>query len=221
MRWSRPINSVWVRCWAWLSLTFADHGFLRPIYWNVGRVGAHVVRGPQPNPLQIRFLAWWYGIRTIVNLRGATQFGSYALERDVCERRGLALENCVLWSRDPPTREQIHEFRAIIERIAYPALFHCKSGADRAGIASALYLVLKEGRPVEEAARQLSGYGHLQAGPTGVLDAFFDQYLKDTRDRPMAFLDWVDNVYDQKALKASFRPAPIGSFIVDTVLRRE
>lgn len=220
-RWAQPIDSPGRRIRAWLSLTFADHGFIRPVYWNVAKVGDKVVRGPQPNPVQIAYLKWRYGIRTIVNLRGATEFGSYALEREACERRGIALENCVLWSRDPPTREQIHAFKAIIERIAYPALFHCKSGADRAGIASALYLILREGVPVAAAARQLSGNGHMKAGPTGVLDAFFARYLGDTRDQAMGFMEWVDTIYDQKALKASFKPAAIGSFIVDKILRRE
>ena len=220
-RWAQPIAGLGRRIHAWLSLTFADHGFIRPLYWNVAEVDDKVVRGPQPNPVQIRYLEWLYGIRTIVNLRGATEFGSYALERDICERRGIALENCILWSRDPPTREQIHAFKAIIERITYPALFHCKSGADRAGIASALYLILRKGRPVAEAARQLAGNGHMKAGPTGVLDAFFERYLSDTREQPMDFMDWVDNVYDQQALKASFRPAALGSFIVDKILRRE
>lgn len=206
---------------AWVSLTFADHGFLRPIYWNMDLVTDRVLRGPQPNPFQIRFLAWFHGIRTIVNLRGPNRFGSYALEREMCARKGIKLENCIFWSREPPTRDQIHAFKALIERIEYPALFHCKSGADRAGMASALYLILQEGCSVTEAARQLNGNGHMRTGPTGVLDAFFVQYLKDTAEKPMDFMAWVDTVYDQQALKASFKPARIGSFIVDRILRRE
>lgn len=219
--WLKPITSWRVRLRAWFSLIVADHGFLRPIYWNMDLVGDGVLRGPQPNPMQISYLARAFGIRTIVNLRGPTEFGSYALERDICERKGIRLENCVLWSRDPPTREQIHAFKTIIERIEYPALLHCKSGADRAGMASALYLILKEKRPVAEAARQLDGNGHLKAGPTGVLDAFFASYLADTRSKPMDFIDWVDTIYDPAAVKASFKASSLGGFVVDRVLRRE
>ena len=32
----------------------------------------------------------------------------------------------------------------MFETIEYPAVMHCKSGADRAGIMAALYLILKK-----------------------------------------------------------------------------
>lgn len=219
--WQKPISGWGMRVRAWMSLMFADHGFLRPIYWNMDAVADKVLRGPQPNPVQIGYLARAFGIRTIINLRGATEFGSYALEREMCEKLGISLENCVLWSRDPPTREQIHLFKALIERVDYPVLLHCKSGADRAGLASALYLILREGLAVEEAARQLDGNGHLKAGPTGVLDAFFQQYRRDTASRPLDFMAWVDNVYDPAKVKAAFKPDLAGKFLVDKILRRE
>ena len=45
-----------------------------------------------------------------------------------------------------------------------------------------LYLILMEGRPVEEAMRQLTWrFGHIRAGKTGVLDAFFEAYLEANR----------------------------------------
>jgi uncharacterized protein (TIGR01244 family) len=221
LRWSEPIEGLGRRLGAWTSLLLADHGILRLLYWNSGRVTGQLWRGPQPNPMHIARFAR-RGIKTIVNLRGPTEYGSYALAREAAERRGIAFENQVLWSRSAPRREDIHAMKALFDRIAYPALVHCKSGADRAGLASALYLVLKEGRPVEEAMRQLSlRYGHVRAAKTGVLDAFFESYLAANRAAPIDFLTWVDTQYDREALEANFHATRLGDFLVDRILRRE
>jgi len=40
--------------------------------------------------------------------------------------------------------------------LEYPILMHCKSGADRVGLMSALYLHTRHGVPISEARRQLS-----------------------------------------------------------------
>ncbi len=41
----------------------------------------------------------------------------------------------------------MRDARALFDRIEYPALFHCKSGADRVGLMAALYLFFKEASP--------------------------------------------------------------------------
>lgn len=220
-RWSEPIDTLRRRIGAWASLFLFDHGIVRPWYWNSARVTPLLWRGPQPNPFHIAWLAK-RGIRTVVNLRGPTEYGSYALEREACAKNDLALENAVLGSRSAPRREQIHEFKAVMDRITYPALFHCKSGADRAGLAVALYLILRDGRPVTDAKHALTlRFGHVRAGKTGVLDAFFDQYLADTAEEPMDFLTWVDTVYDPDRLDHSFHSSKWGDVLVDRILRRE
>ncbi len=90
----------------------------------------------------------------------------------------------MLRSRDAPDKATILAAKAFFEGIEYPAVMHCKSGADRAGLAAALYLILHEGRPVAEAARQLSArYGHFRFAKTGILDAFFDRYLAEGEPR--------------------------------------
>ena len=65
----------------------------------------------------------------------------------------------------------------LFESIEYPALMHCKSGADRAGLMSVLYKLLREKVPFEQAVEQLSlKYLHVKHGKTGMLDAFFQAY---------------------------------------------
>ena len=141
-----------------------------------------------------------------MNLRGECFCGSYFLEKSACERHGITLVNFKVRSRIAPRREDIRAAIDLFDRIEYPMLLHCKSGADRAGLMSVLYRFLKEGVPIEQAKQQLSlRYGHFRRTETGILDYFFERYIEDNRRRPMPFLDWVDNVYDPEEVHRSFR----------------
>jgi hypothetical protein len=85
-----------------------------------------------------------------------------------------------------------------------------------------LYLILHEGRPVSEAMGQLSArYGHFRFAKTGILDAFFERYLREGEAQGLDFLTWVETVYDPEALKRDFRPGFWSDLVVDGVIRRE
>ena len=145
-------------------------------------------------------------MRTIVNLRGERLCGSYVLEKSACEQHGITLVNFKVRSRAAPGREEIKAAAELFERIEYPMLLHCKSGADRTGLMSVLYRFLKEGVPLIEAKQELSlRYGHSRQYGSGILDHFFERYIDDNRRRPMPFLDWLDKVYDPEELRRSFR----------------
>ena len=101
-----------------------------------------------------------------------------------------------------------------------PALVHCKSGADRAGFAAAVFLLL-EGAPVAVALGQLRlRYGHLRGSRAGVLDAVLLRFETEGEGR-MDFLDWVRTRYDAEAITARFKSGGIVWFLHDRVLRRE
>jgi hypothetical protein len=97
---------------------------------------------------------------------------------------------------------------------------HCKSGADRAGLASGLS-ILFEGGTSAQALRQLSWkFGHFSRARTGILDAFFALYAQEAEGR-VAFVEWVTQNYDEIGLKQAFRADRMASFVTDTVLKRE
>jgi len=198
-----------------------DHGIFRLAYLNLHELAPGVWRSAQPGPRDIRKLAK-RGIRTIVNLRGPRDCGSYRLEERACARYGVELINFKMRSRGVPQPEKIHDAAALFRRIEYPVLFHCKSGADRAGIMSALYLLVHEGRAADEAARQLSlRFGHFAQADTGVLDHFIESYRAENERAPIDFMKWVDERYDPAAVTTSFQAGGLTNFIVDRVLRRE
>lgn len=198
-----------------------DHSFLRVWWQNAHWISDEMVRTNQPWPFQIR--RWGErGIRTIVNLRGGFDTSFHQLEKAACADAGLALVNFTVNSRGAPTREHIHGAKVLFETIAYPALMHCKSGADRAGLMSVLYLHLRKGEPIERARRMLHWrYGHIRQGKTGILDYFFDRYLAEGAPKGKTLLEWVDSDYDPKALRQDFQSQWWANVLVDKILRRE
>lgn len=206
---------------AYLDMLFVDHGILR-LFWTARHpVTQDMYRANQPSPFRLA-CAQKRGIRTIVNLRGARPCGSYALEEEACRKLGLKLENFPVNSRDAPRKEIIHGAQSLFRKIAYPALMHCKSGADRAGFMSVLYLMLEKEVPAERALAHLSWrYGHIRQAKTGILDFFFESYQAANRAAPVPFVRWVDEIYDPVALKAHFMSKWWANTLVDRVLRRE
>lgn len=220
-RWEKPIEGPSGRLKAWANMLLVDHGVFRLAYLNRHRITPGFWRSAQPAPHQ---LAWFaaHGVRTIVSLRGGREHGSWQLQREACERCGLRLVEFVLRSREAPSREAILAAKAFFGGLEYPVLVHCKSGADRAGFAAALYLLLQEGRPAAEAMQQLSPrYGHFRFAKTGILDAFFERYRLEGEARGIGFLDWVENIYDPDTLMADFNTRYWSNLIVERIIRRE
>ena len=205
----------------YVHMLLVDHLFIRLAFTNRHEIGDGIWRSAQPLPHHIRQLSGM-GVKTIVNLRGKTKTSTYAIEKAACERHAMAFIDFPMKSRAAPTRAEILAARDLFVSVQYPMLMHCKSGADRAGLMSALYLHFIRGVPVEEARRELSlRYGHFRQADTGILDEVFDRYLADTASRPISFLEWVETVYDPAELQRSFRAKSWANRIVRGVLRRE
>ena len=69
----------------YMDLIFVDHGIFRMAYANRHRLSADVWRSSQPAPHDVRLLAK-RGVKTIVNLRGERDCGSYRLEMQACRK---------------------------------------------------------------------------------------------------------------------------------------
>jgi hypothetical protein len=206
---------------AWADSLLRDHAFLRIGWRNWGVVEpGRLYRSNHPLPWQLRAAARRFGLKTVVNLRGwRADCGSDALSRREAARLGLVHVDAPLESRGAPHRDRLLRLVEIFSRMAEPALLHCKSGADRTGLAAGVWLLL-QGRSVAEAAAQLSWrYGHVKAAKTGILDAFFAEYAA-AGDVP--FLRWLEQDYDEAALKARFTAkSGLGDVLVEKVLQRE
>ncbi len=207
---------------AYLDYLWRDHAYLRLGFSNAHWISSEMVRTNQPWPHQ---LAAWKarGVRTVINLRGGFDASFHALEDRACRTLGVTLVNFTLTSRDPPSRDQVLAAKTLFDTIAYPALLHCKSGADRAGMMSVLYLHLRQGRTIRDAMAQLSlRYLHLKTGRTGILDYTLECYLAEGEPAGLGLLDWVcDPAYDPAAIKAAYATRRKRPSLADLLLGRE
>jgi len=199
-----------------------DHAFLRLRFQNAHWISEELVRTNQPSPEQ---LAGWKarGIKTIINLRGGFDGSFHVLEKAACEELGLTLVDFTITSREVPSRARVLGARDLFQTIEYPALMHCKSGADRAGIMSVFYMHFRKGKTIREALDQLHlRYLHVKAGKTGVLDYTFERYLAEGEPAGLSFIEWVESpAYDPDAIKADFRAQWWGNFFTERLLKRE
>jgi len=162
------------------------------------------------------------GIKTNINLRGDSPKGFYLLEKEACEKHGITMIDFRVYSRDTHTPEKIRAAKELFETIEYPAVMHCKSGADRTGIMGVLYRHFRMGDTIEEAMEQLKfKYLHVKQGKTGMLDFFFKDYLKYAEENDIEFIDWVETVYDPADVKARFMEQWSGNPVTELILRRE
>lgn len=208
---------------AWRAFLWQDFGIVRPLFPNVKRLGPDMVTTSQPWPHQLQ---QWRdaGVKTVIDLRGEKDRKGAELEAEACARLGLTLINAPLKSREAPTAEQVRRAKALFESIEYPALMHCKSGADRAGLMAVLYRHFHLGEPIEQAMKELSfrRRGHFRAGKAGILGHTLQRYLDEGKPKGMSFLEWVESpAYDPRAIKAEFKASWWGTLLSDRLLRRE
>lgn len=215
------LNTKQGRKQAYHDLTWGDHGFLRTFFNNQHHIGGEMYRANQPSPKRIAQLAK-DGVKTILNLRGESDKGYYALEKEACAKHGITLVNLRMYSRDTPKKHKIHALKELFDTMEYPVVMHCKSGADRTGITGVLYRHLKMGDPIEMAMEQLElKYLHVKAGKTGMLDFFFNDYLTYAKTNSVSFMDWIDGDYDRLDVKARFMSGWIGNILSEKIMRRE
>jgi protein tyrosine/serine phosphatase len=209
------------RAVAWIDALLVDHGVFRLAFANFAAVApGRLYRCNHPLPGRLAELTRRHGIRTLINLRGMTRNGSDALSRDMAARLGLDFIDMSLESRGAPQRDRILRLHEIYRSMRPPGLVHCKSGADRAGLAAGLFLLF-EGGTASEALGQLSlRFGHIRRSRTGILDAFFLRYAREGEGRK-PFLDWVRQDYNEEGLRRDFHANGLASFLNDWVLVHE
>lgn len=189
---------------AFWAYQFMDHAILRHVWSNFDQIAPGVYRSNQPGHWRLkRYRAM--GIRTVLYLRASSEKWAFHFERESLDALGMTMISAPLHSRSAPTRDAVQSLIAAFRSIDKPFLMHCKSGADRAGLASAIYLMVILGQDVSAAQRMLSPrYIHLRFTKTGVLDLMLDHYAARHADTGISFEDWIDREYDADALQTAF-----------------
>ena len=181
-----------------------DHAALRMFYTNFYPVAPGVYRSNQPTHRRFEKLKAM-GFRSILNLRGESDAAHYLVEEESCRKLGLNLTSVSLQARHAAPAANILRTIQAFREIEKPFVMHCKSGADRAGFAAAIYLLVIEGRPMAEARRMLGlKYTHIKQSRTGVLDYILDQYEASNARAPIGFEEWITTEYDSVEIQSGF-----------------
>ena len=192
---------------------------LRPLVSsNVGTVDpGRVFRAAQPTA-RLAELINDYHLASILNLRGGSFKDKwYVSEVRAAEASGVAFFDFPLKATTRPTRSELLTLIDFFEQCSYPLLIHCKAGADRTGLASTIYLMMKKEMPPEEAIGAFTIYhGHIPLLGTEHLHEPIDEYArwlasKGLAHTPARFRDWVRSDYlsaDSGAQVSPLRPGP-------------
>ncbi|HWB46005.1 MAG TPA: dual specificity protein phosphatase family protein [Hyphomicrobiaceae bacterium] len=125
-------------------------------------VAGELYRSAQPTAKQIESYHRQYGVRTIVNLRGANRADWYREEVAAARAVGIVHIDFAMSAKRRFSVGQANALLMVLRSAPKPILIHCRSGADRSGLVAALYLAGVDGADEAVAERQLSlRFGHL------------------------------------------------------------
>lgn len=144
-------------------------------------------RSAQLSPMRIEDVSRQLHLGSIINLRGDnTGTCWYDAEIAECTRLGIAHLDFSMSASKRLTPSRCAELIKIIENAPKPTLIHCKAGADRTGLAAALFL-MSQGTSFDQAAQQLSlKYFHFPwlGSPSVAMDQTLNAYGEVTVPPP-------------------------------------
>ena len=119
-------------------------------------VDGQVYRSAQPSPDDLRKWTGKYGLKTVINLRGAKDRADYQAEVDAAKELGLTLIDLRTSAQRLPSALWVRRLIDAIETSPRPILIHCQAGADRTGLASVIAAMAVGGRDYASSKDQLS-----------------------------------------------------------------
>lgn len=154
--------------WAgWLRLTGNIHEVERGIVFRTAQLDAE----------QMSSIVRENQIKTVINLRGGSAGDDwYDSEVEAVSKAGARHVSFALSANREPSDATLAALIEALQTVPTPMLIHCEGGADRTGLASALYELVVKHRSPEEAASQLTFlYGHFPwlTSDTGAMDRTF------------------------------------------------
>ncbi|GAC1471428.1 MAG: hypothetical protein NVSMB9_17600 [Isosphaeraceae bacterium] len=194
--------------------------FRRPIFQNNFGViePGRVYRSAQPRGDWLARLYRERGIGSVLNLRGGSSADDY-YNNEVQQTRALGIDfyDLPMNASRRPSRRELLVLIDLFRRCRYPILIHCKSGSDRTGLASALYLMAIAGKEPEQAEREFTlTHGHFNLFGRRLLHAPFLEYnawlkkrgLSHSRERLLAWLEHDFVSPEPEPAFRALRPGP-------------
>jgi len=143
-----------------------------------------------------------YHFKSIINLRGeAPKKKWYKTESNISKKNNVKLYDVRLSAYKFPVVTEVDSLVHILQTAEKPILLHCQSGADRAGLASALAIALEKDASLTDIETQISWkyfVNPFNSQSTGKL--FFSAYERFLHENGLThnrenLLSWIKNDY--------------------------
>jgi protein tyrosine/serine phosphatase len=155
-----------------------------------------VYRGGQLKGTRLLGFLQARGIRAVLNLLGANpEDAALEEERRTCRERGIVHVDLDLNADELPSPEAVETLLDELDTLPRPLLIHGEAGSEGTGLASALYLHVQAGCPLDRAqASQLTWHcGHWSSRRARGIHRFFDLYRLSSGALPLR--EWVVEEY--------------------------
>jgi len=180
------------------ALLWFTYNYFQPNFHTV--INNEIFRSAQLDTETLTKKAAEHKVSTIVNLRGPSPYSDWYLdEKETAKELGLNHIDIKLSSTKLNRVNRIKELIDIYQNQPKPILFHCNGGADRAGLASAIVLLLEGKLSLEEVQKQTSWrYFAIKSDSTGKV--FIERYQlwltkQKIKHTPASLMNWVNNYY--------------------------
>ncbi len=191
--------------------------FNRPLFHqNLAIVDSQLIRSAQPTS-QLGDWIQDYRIASILNLRGGTPADPWYVEEvKTAAARKVSFFDYPMQATQRPLRRDLLTIVDFLQSCSYPLLVHCKHGADRTGLAVALYRMVRLNEPPEKAMNAFSIYfGHIPIAGTQRLHEPLEEYAAWLRSQgvphsPARFRSWIKDLYQSDDPSSDPRPLAEG-----------
>lgn len=148
------------------------------VYGNFHKVDKDLYRSAQLFSYNLPFYLEKHHIKSILNLRGSSTDKWYTDEIDISKKYKIKHYDYGIGDRQISTINEMNDIIDIMKKAPKPLLVHCKIGADRTSLSSALYLYAIKND--QDAKRAISiRYGHFPwfGSKTVAMDKSFENFV--------------------------------------------
>jgi len=149
------------------------------LYGNFHQVNKDLYRSAQLYYFNMPYYLQNHHIRSVINLRGSSKAQWYQDELRICKEHNVTHYDFGISDRKVIPVAKMERLIRLMKQAPKPLLIHCKAGADRTSLASALYLY--ESRQRDDAKKAISIlYGHFPwlGSRTKAMDISFANYIE-------------------------------------------